>query len=158
MLTRHAMVAAMTAMVLAGCEANQLYMAYQTNIGIHAAVNPQMTEGTLSIGYRRDFAAIVPRSVPVSVQASTPLPGGGSAQGGGAPASWDAMAALVCSDLLVSGIWLDRYEENLATGQAAITLAKALADEKRGAQARQFFTCFQPSTPTAPSAAGEAQP
>jgi len=49
-----------------GCEATQLYLAYRTNVGVNASVNPEMTEGSLIIGYRRNFATIVPKSVPIA--------------------------------------------------------------------------------------------
>lgn len=148
MLRSRILAMALASTALAGCDANQLYMAYQTNIGIHAAVNPQMTEGSLMIGYRRDFAAVVPRSVPVRAD--------GTAAAGTAPEAWDAMAAMVCSDLVVSGIWLDRYEENLATGPAAIAFAKELAKAKAGEQARDFFSCFRSSSqPAATGGTGQ---
>jgi hypothetical protein len=76
------------ASLLMGCEATQLYLAYRTNVGINASVNPEMTEGSMMIGYRRNFATIVPKSVPIPAD----------------PVGRDAMSALVCSDLVVTGI------------------------------------------------------
>ena len=113
------------ASVLMGCEANQLYLAYRTNVGINASVNPQMTEGSLIIGYRRNFAAVVPKSVPIPSDA----------------AGRDAMSALVCSDLVVSGIWLQSYVESVATGEASRTFAKNL--KNAAGQADDFFSCYK---------------
>jgi hypothetical protein len=114
------------ASLLMGCEANQLYLAYRTNVGINASVNPEMTEGSLVIGYRRDFATIVPKSVPIDADV----------------ARRDAMSALVCSELVVNGIWLNSYVEYLASGEAAKNFAKELA--KKGADpADNFFNCYK---------------
>jgi hypothetical protein len=108
-----------------GCEANQLYLAYRTNVGINASVNPEMTEGSLVIGYRRNFATIVPKGVPMDGDATRR----------------DAMSALVCSELVVKGIRLNSYIEYLATGDASKTFAQNL---KGGAgQADDFFGCYK---------------
>ena len=116
------------ASLLMGCEATQLYLAYRTNVGINASVNPEMTEGSLIIGYRRNFATIVPKSVPI----------------GADPAGRDAMSALVCSDLVVTGIWLTSCVEYLATGAASQTFAKKLKDG--AGQADDFFSCYKNTT------------
>jgi len=113
-----------------GCEANQLYLAYRTNVGINASVNPQMTEGSLIIGYRRNFATIVPKSVPAV----------------GDPTRRDAMSSLVCSELVVTGIWLKSYVEYLATGKASQTFADNLVAQKPKngtASANNFFSCYE---------------
>ena len=111
--------------LLAGCEANQLYLAYRTNVGVNASVNPEMTEGSLVIGYRRNFATIVPKSVPTSDD----------------PGGRDAMSALVCSDLVVTGIFLTSYVEYLAAGKASQTFAQHLKDG--AGQADDFFSCYK---------------
>jgi len=116
------------AALLIGCEANQLYLAYRTNVGINASVNPEMTEGSLVIGYRRNFATIVPKSVPIPADL----------------AGRDAMSALVCSDLVVTGIWLNSYVEYLATGTASQTFANKLRDG--AGQADDFFSCYKKTT------------
>lgn len=116
--------------MLGGCDANQLYLAYQTNLGINAAINPETNSGHLMVGYNRDFAAVVPKSVPVKDR----------------PNERDAMAALVCSDLVVDGIFLKKYSESVATGQAAILFAKALRDGKN--QSDDFFDCYKRAAPT----------
>ena len=118
--------------LLPGCEANQLYLAHRTVVGINAGVNPEQTDGTLLIGYDRAFATIIPRSVP-----SDPAKG----------SSNDAMSALVCSELAVEGITVRRYTESVATGQAAINFAKALAAKNtpttEAAKVKDFFDCFK---------------
>jgi len=117
------------ASLLMGCEATQLYLAYRTNVGINASVNPEMTEGSLIIGYRRNFATIVPKSVPIAAD----------------PAGRDAMSALVCSDLVVTGIWLTSYVEYLATGAASQTFAENLT-KKAQDQTDDFFSCYKKIT------------
>jgi hypothetical protein len=84
-----------------------------------------MTEGSLIIGYRRNFATVVPKSVPIS----------------GDAAGRDAMSALVCSDLVVSGIWLQSYVESVATGEASQKFAKNL--KGAAGQADDFFSCYK---------------
>jgi hypothetical protein len=114
---------ALVAGLLGACEVNQLYTASHTNIGINAAVKPDMTEGSLMVGYQRDFVTLVPKSVPDTE----------------APGNRDVMAALVCTDLVVSGIWLNKYVEYVATGKAARDFAAKL----KGSSASQFFDCYQ---------------
>ena len=119
--------------LVASCEANQLYMGSRTVVGVNAAVNPEQTEGRLVVGYDRDFAAVVPRSAP-----------GASGRGR------DAMSALVCSELAVSGLTIRRYTESLATGEAAATFAANLhtIPDTGGAQAiKDFFDCFRRQDP-----------
>jgi hypothetical protein len=113
------------ASLLTGCEPTQLYLAYRTNVGINASVNPEMTEGSLIIGYRRNFATIVPKSVPLATD----------------PTGRDAMSALVCSDLVVTGIFLHSYVESLATGKASQTFAAHLNDAL--GQPDDFFSCYK---------------
>lgn len=116
------------ASLLAGCEATQLYLAYHTNVGVNASVNPEMTEGSLVIGYRRNFATIVPKSVPTKDD----------------PAGRDAMSALVCSDLVVTGIFLSSYVEYVAAGKASQIFAQHLKDG--AGQADDFFGCYKKTT------------
>ena len=58
-----ALLPACTVTLLTGCEANQLYLASHTVVGINAAVNPEQTNGWLIVGYDRSFATVIPRSV-----------------------------------------------------------------------------------------------
>jgi hypothetical protein len=120
-----------------GCDANQLYLAYRTNVGVNASVSPEMTEGQLLVGYRRDFATVVPKSVPVRA---------GTIQR-------DVMSAPVCSELVVDGIWLNSYVEYLATGAAGKKFAENLRDGK--GQVGDFFLCYK--RPSAQSQASGTQ-
>src|SRR5262249_15086049 len=117
------------AFLFVGCDATQLYLAYRTNVGINASVNPQMTEGSLIIGYRRNFATVVPKSVPIRDDAT----------------GRDAMSALVCSDLTVTGIWLSSYVEYLASGKASTMFAEKLT-KKQQDQTDDFFSCYKKTT------------
>jgi len=74
-------------------------------VGLNAAMNTEQTAGHLKIGYDRTFVTVVPKSVP--------LRGGGR----------EAMAALSCSDLEVTGIFITGFREYLATGKAAMNYA-----------------------------------
>ena len=98
---------------LAGCEANQLYMAAHTVVGINAQVNPELSSGWVLIGYDRSFATLIPRSV----QSPTTDD----------PQAKDAMAALACSSLWVKGIMIRHYTESIATGMLAGLYAAQMA-------------------------------
>ena len=119
--------------LLTGCEANQLYLASHTVVGINAAVNPEQTNGWLIVGYDRSFATVIPRSVPGRAEDGTP--------------TRDAMSVLACSSLSVKGITIKRYTESVATGEAGKRFAAQLAaDTKNGADIRavkDFFDCFK---------------
>lgn len=116
-------------LLLAACgEPRNLYMGAHTVVGINAAIDTQQTTGHIILGYRRDFAAVVPRSVPVD----------------GVGTGRDAMSTLVCSELGVEGITIRRYTESLATGAAAQNFANAVRNTDVQATAiRNFFECFQ---------------
>ncbi len=137
--TRLALILAGLAALLAGCDANQLYMGSKTVIGVNAAVSPDQTKGWLVVGYDRTFAAIVPRS--------TDDPDDKEKK--------DAMSALVCSRLIVKGITIKHFKESIATGKAAQTFASQL--ESDPAPVKDFFDCFKnkPEPPPAtPAPAG----
>ena len=123
-LGRMALLAACPAM-LSACEANQLYLGYRANVGINASVDEKLTQGHLIVGYNRDFIAVVPKSVPMA---------GGSDKR-------DAMAALVCSDLVVDGVFLKKYSESIATGEAAKIFSQKLMAPN--GQADNFFDCYK---------------
>jgi hypothetical protein len=78
------------------------------------------------VGYRRDFATLVPKSVPTE----------------NAAGQRDAMASMVCSELVVDGIWLNKYVEYVATGDAAISFAGHLKSNPTPAD--EFFDCYKP--------------
>jgi hypothetical protein len=140
-----ALLPACTVALLTGCEANQLYLASHTVVGINAAVNPEQTNGWLIVGYDRSFATVIPRSVPAKAEDGTP--------------TRDAMSALACSNLSVKGITIKRFTESVATGEAAKIFAANLdVDPKAGgadAKARamkDFFDCFKDKPAAAPDA------
>lgn len=133
---------------LAACDAKQLYMANQTTIGLNAAVNPETGNGSLLIGYDRDFVALVPRSVEQyqkDAQGDVKLGTDGNPLITGHS---DAMSALVCADVRFEKIWLRYYNEAMATGEAARRFAQQLAAPGADGRAaktsmRDFFKCFR---------------
>ena len=124
-----ALLSACAATVLAACEPNQLYIASHTVIGVNAAVNPEMTEGAIFVGYDRSFATVVPRSVKTQDDKKK-----------------EAMSTMACSTLAVNGITVRKFTESLATGDAAKTFAEKLGgDDPR--RVKDFFECFKEKKP-----------
>jgi hypothetical protein len=152
--------------LLTGCEANQLYLASHTVVGINAAVNPEQTNGWLIVGYDRSFATVIPRSVETpggtTRDAQTPAAGDTTRDAQTPTAGGttrDAMSALACSSLSVKGITIKRYTESIATGEAARRFAAKLAvDTKSGAvdvnAVKDFFDCFKDKPNTDKPATG----
>lgn len=142
-----ALLSAGAATVLAGCDANQLYMGSRTVVGINASVNPEVSSGSLIIGYDRTFATVIPRSAleDQTVQTDQTIQ------------RQDAMTALACSTLVVNGITIKRFTESIATGKAAQTFAAALKNDDPK-PVKDFFDCFKDKPevkkPPAPPAAG----
>lgn len=127
------------ATVLAGCDANQLYMGSRTVVGINASVNPEVSSGSLIVGYDRTFAAVIPRTAPATStdqpsQLEPPKPAG---------PNQEAMAAIACSSLAVNGITIKRFTESIATGEAARKFAKALKEDHDNRSVKDFFDCFR---------------
>jgi hypothetical protein len=144
--------------LLTGCEPNQLYLTTHTVIGVNARVNPDQSAGYLVIGYDRTFAAVMPRSVEVKdgqgKDAGTTDGTTRRVQNKEAGPTTDAMTALACSSVWVSGVTIKRYNEAIATGDAAQKFAQKLAantadpDAKitaadRKAALKDFFGCFK---------------
>jgi len=130
----HAWIAGLPALALLwGCEPTQLYVGATTVVGLNAAMNTEQTAGHLKIGYDRTFVTIVPKSVPA--------PEGGR----------EAMAALSCSDLEVTGIFITGFREYLATGRAAMNYA-ALFNPHPEDPATGSETPVKPLAPPAPAA------
>lgn len=119
------------ATLLAGCDANQLYLGSKTVVGVNAAVSPDQTKGWLVIGYDRTFATVIPRSADEIGEDGKPTTDGRK----------DAMSALACSSLVVNGLTIKHFEESIATGRAAKTFARNL--EKDPAPIKDFFKCFK---------------
>jgi hypothetical protein len=121
---------------LAGCQwGQQLYVAYDTKLGIDASVNTTMTSGSIDLGYDRRFITWVPRSV------ETVDGGDGNVK--------EVMSVLACSELRVGIISIDYYDESLATGRAATAFAKALEDPDNRKVAQDYFECFTKKRPNA---------
>jgi hypothetical protein len=121
------------ATIVAACEPNQLYIVSRTVVGVNAAVNPEMTEGAIFVGYDRAFATVIPRSVKV-VDKNTNA------------AKQEAMSAMACSTLAVNGITVKKFTESIATGEAARTFAENL-DKNDTRSVKDFFACFKDSKP-----------
>ena len=121
----------LAALTLAACDANQLYIAHDTVLGLNANVNSARTSGKLVFGYDRQFGTLIPKSVDVE----------DNQNGEGR----EAMAVLACSDVGVEGISLTRFVEHLATGKAAKNFAQALAGRTDPVNLG-FFECFNSST------------
>lgn len=94
--------------VLTGCAPDNLYVAHETVLGINASVNQGRQQGQLVVGYDRDFATVIPTTVP------------DPSQGG----KRDAMALVNCTFIEIDGIWLNGYSDVMATGEAAKELAR----------------------------------
>lgn len=110
--------------ILSGCEPTNLYVAHHTVIGVNAAMNTERTSGRLVIGYDRKFVTVIPKSVPID---------------GVANKQRDAMAALSCSEVEVKGIFLSKFIEYLATGEAGKKFAERFGNTGDGAG---IFECF----------------
>lgn len=133
------------ATLLAGCDANQLYLGSKTVVGVNAAVSPDQTKGWLVIGYDRTFATVIPRSADEIGKDGKPTTDGRK----------DAMSALVCSTLQVKGITIKHFKESIATGRAAQTFASKLAYDP--APVQEFFSCFKNKADPEPSTSAPAE-
>jgi hypothetical protein len=132
-----------------GCSPNGLYVASETVVGVHGRVNTEKTSGFVMIGYDRDFATIIPRSVD--------LPKAENADAGltARERGREVMSAMGCSELEVEGIFLTKFVESLATGRAARAYAKALKD---GNTDGNFFSCMKNSQQNQGGQQNPAQP
>lgn len=99
--TKEILIAAVLA--LPACTPKNLFIAHDTVLGINASLDQGRQQGQLVIGYDRDFAAVVPKTVPSEKQ----------------PGRTDAMAMVNCTHLEVKGIYLNRYSDIVVTGDAA---------------------------------------
>jgi hypothetical protein len=91
---------------LPGCEARNLYVAHDTVLGINAKVNQGRQTGQLVVGYDRDFATVIPTSVPVRTE------------NGVDTGQRDAMSLVHCAEIRIDGINLGSYSDFTATGDA----------------------------------------
>jgi|SRR5882724_12439093 len=111
---------------LAGCEASQLYVGADTVIGVNAGVNTERTAGHFIFGYDRNFATVIPKSVP-------------GVKDNPDPNAREAMSALSCSKVTTDGIFLTGFKESLATGGAADAYARKIQQ----GQPTTMFSCFK---------------
>lgn len=169
---RIGLLAAASLLLLSACEQNNVYVASNTLIGLNAGVNPAQSTGKIFFGYERDFVAIIPKAVDNPPPADTVAAPAGSttsdaeASGDGqspstaaptAPVvqgvSWkseqgegkELMSVLGCTDVQAKGIFIRRFTEYLATGQAARNFAVALRlkDVEQDEVIDQFFKCLK---------------
>ena len=105
---------------LAACTQDRLYVSSTTVLGLDASVNTARTAGRVQFGYDRYFVTWVPQTVEQT-------------DGGR-----EVMSALNCTEIIVSGLALKKFDESLATGIAATNFAKQLKEES----AAKYFDCF----------------
>lgn len=129
-LLRRVFTVSAVALLVAACEATQLYIVHDTVLGLDAGINQARPSGRLAIGYDRYFLSLVPRSVDAAANSAA----------GTTESAKEAMAALSCSNLKIEGIFLTEFTERLATGRAARNFAKSLKNDAD--QAGDFFDCF----------------
>ncbi|MCB1342876.1 MAG: hypothetical protein KDK24_17770 [Pseudooceanicola sp.] len=89
--------------VLPACDARNLYIAHQTVLGINASVDQGRQQGQLVIGYDRDFATVIPKTVDA-----------------GPNGEKNVMALFNCTALEIDGIHLNRYSDVTVTGDVAV--------------------------------------
>jgi hypothetical protein len=140
-----ALLSACAVTVLAGCEPNQLYITSRTVVGVNAAVNPELTQGAIFVGYDRAYATVIPRSVKTQDERT-------KAQ------KQEAMTSLACSRLAVEGITIRYFTESIATGEAARKFAENLGNTNIR-NVEDFFDCFKdkkgkPNDPAAANVGG----
>jgi hypothetical protein len=123
---RTAALAAALALPLAACTEAQekLYLSSTTVLGIDASVNTTRQSGRVQIGYDRYFVTWVPQGVQ-------------------ADRGTEIMAALNCTKVVVGSLALRRFDESLATGEAAKKFAKQLSES---APSSDYFDCFKPKS------------
>lgn len=154
MFSKLKLLALMALPLLAGCEETNLYVTHHTVVGLDVAVNSQQTSGHLIFGYDRNSLTIIPVSVDAEnikeLKPKTPAKGGDQKNqpdgmkierdirsSGGQIVGKEAMSALSCSEVEVDGIFLTGFSESLATGNAALLLAKNLGNND------DVFPCFK---------------
>ncbi len=90
---------------LTGCAtSDHMFVASDTSLGVNGNINSTRTSGKVMIGYDRKFIAYIPQKT----------------EGG------DAMSAFNCTSLEITGITVKKFNERLATGEAAQMLVRGL--------------------------------
>ena len=132
---------------LGACQ--NLYIASDTSVGLQASVNSARTAGKLAIGWERDFVVLIPRSVDVAKQrGDTPDTSDaidGDGDGDGFKRHKEAMSVASCTNFDTDGIYITRFEQKLATGEAARKLMETMRD---GEDALFRMSCFVASSDT----------
>ena len=110
---------------LAACgEPTQLYIAHNTVVGVDAAVDTNRQAGRLVIGYDRQFVALAPKSVRHTDDADPECKNEDDG-------CREAMAVLSCNEVEVDGIFLTKFKDRLATGNAAKEAAAKIVERVR---------------------------
>jgi hypothetical protein len=117
-----------------------MYVGYETILGVNAQVDMLRQSGHLVIGYDRDFAAVVPKSVKAKADELA-----AAGKGPGSQEWKDVMALLVCAEVEIDGIDLREYNESIASGPAAKNFAKAVTEGDDSLS--RFFKCYEPDAP-----------
>jgi hypothetical protein len=117
-----AALATLLAIPLAACFGqDKLYISSTTVLGLDASVNTARTAGHVQLGYDRHFVTWVPQTVSKEKGAR------------------EVMSALNCTEVVVSGLTLTKFDESLATGTAAILFAQKIAESQNSTP---YFECF----------------
>ena len=91
--------------------------------------------------YDRQFITLAPKAVPHKNESTAPDP---VCDEEGADCR-EAMAALSCNEVVVEGIFLTRFKDRLATGQAAVKAANAIVKKP---EIETLFDCWRPESST----------
>lgn len=111
---------------LGACQ--NLYIASDTSAGIQASLNTARTAGKMSIGWERDFIVMIPRSVKVNsdedgkANDKNQKNKSSSAQKNHPNQEMEAMSVASCTDFDTEGVYITKFEQRLATGEAARSL------------------------------------
>lgn len=108
-------VVAITSLLLSACGAKNLYVASRTIIGLNAEMDKEQATGHMKLGYNRDFLVVAPKSVPDKDVSDKYMSD-----------KKDAMSVYSCTDMEVTGIYLTKFNEILATGEAAQNIGATL--------------------------------
>lgn len=86
-----------------GCSTdNHVHIASDTSLGINGTLDSTRTSGKVVIGYDRKFYAYIPQASPKE----------------------DVMSAYNCTNIVIDGIKVKKFNEQLATGAAAKKLVE----------------------------------
>lgn len=115
---------------LGACQ--NLYIASDTSAGIQASLNTARTAGKMSIGWERDFIVMIPRSVKVNSDEDGKADDknrknkSSSAQKNHLNKEMETMSVASCTDFDTEGVYITKFEQRLATGEAARNLMETM--------------------------------